>query len=74
VLGLAAGVTAEVGAFLVFAVLWGVWPVVLRARRERRSATADVNATDGYGRQPTGSPHVPCADRPSPHWVIPPQV
>jgi hypothetical protein len=32
VLGLAAGVTAEVGAFLVFAVLWGVWPVVLRAR------------------------------------------
>jgi hypothetical protein len=30
VLGLAAGVTVEVGAFLV-AVLWGVWPVVLRA-------------------------------------------
>ena len=70
VLGLAAGVTAEVVAFWCspFCGVCGRWCC---ARGERRSATADVNATDGYGRQPTGSPHVPCADRPSPHWVIP---
>ena len=32
VLGLAAGVTAAVVTFLVFALLWGVWPMFLRAR------------------------------------------
>jgi hypothetical protein len=32
VLGVAAGVTAAVVAFVVFGLLWGVWPMVLRAR------------------------------------------
>ncbi len=32
VLGVAAGVTAAVVTFLVFALLWGVWPMLLRAR------------------------------------------
>jgi hypothetical protein len=69
VLGLAAGVTAEVVAFWC-SPFCGVWPVVLRARGAPQRY-ADVNATDEYGRQPTGSPYVPCADRPSPHWLIP---
>jgi hypothetical protein len=32
VLGVVAGVTAAVVAFVVFAVLWGAWPMALRAR------------------------------------------
>jgi hypothetical protein len=31
-LGLVAGVTAAAVAFVVFALLWAVWPMLLRAR------------------------------------------